>query len=87
MVSKDMGDTQRSLTQTDLWPLSHQLDSNYANFIDFEGDPEYGVWTAGLCIGLIKDIPTCEVLVARIEQEALDTISKQLSYVKDRARL
>ncbi|CZT25451.1 related to FMN-dependent 2-nitropropane dioxygenase [Ramularia collo-cygni] len=51
------------------------------------GDPEYGVWTAGLCIGLIHDIPTCEDLVARIEREALETISKQLSYVKDRARL
>lgn len=51
------------------------------------GDPEYGVWTAGLCIGLIKDVPTCQDLVARIEREALETISKQLSYVKDRARL
>ncbi|PPJ56576.1 hypothetical protein CBER1_01848 [Cercospora berteroae] len=51
------------------------------------GDPDYGVWTAGLCIGLIKDIPTCEVLVSRIEQEALDTINKQLSYVKDKSKL
>ncbi|KAF7189601.1 NADH:quinone reductase [Pseudocercospora fuligena] len=51
------------------------------------GDPEYGVWTAGLCIGLIHDIPTCEELVARIEREALDTINKQLSYVKDKSKL
>lgn len=51
------------------------------------GDPDYGVWTAGLCIGLIKDIPTCEVLVSRIEQEALDTINKQLSYIKDKSKL
>lgn len=60
---------------------------SFANFVDYTGDPDYGVWTAGLCIGLIKDIPTCEELVARIEKEALETISKQLSYVKDRARL
>ncbi|KAG9316773.1 hypothetical protein JVU11DRAFT_2836 [Chiua virens] len=34
------------------------------------GDPEYGIWTAGIVMGLIKDIPTCEVLLNRIEHEA-----------------
>lgn len=34
------------------------------------GDSDYGIWTAGISIGLIKDIPTCEELVKRIEQEA-----------------
>lgn len=38
------------------------------------GDPEYGVWTAGLVIGLIKDVPTCEVLLRRIEKEAEEII-------------
>ena len=38
------------------------------------GDPEYGVWTAGLVIGLIKDVPTCEALLRRIEQEAEEII-------------
>ena len=34
------------------------------------GDVEAGVWTAGQVVGLIHDIPTCEVLVKRIEREA-----------------
>ena len=34
------------------------------------------MWTAGQCIGLIHDIPTCEELVKRIEREALDTLRK-----------
>ncbi|CEJ94342.1 Putative 2-nitropropane dioxygenase [[Torrubiella] hemipterigena] len=34
------------------------------------GDPEFGVWTTGEVIGLIHDIPTCSVLVNRIQQEA-----------------
>lgn len=34
------------------------------------GDPEYGVWTTGPVMGLINDIPSCEVLVKRIEKEA-----------------
>ncbi|KAF4125622.1 NAD(P)H-dependent flavin oxidoreductase YrpB, nitropropane dioxygenase family [Geosmithia morbida] len=34
------------------------------------GDVEHGVWTTGPVMGLIHDIPTCEVLVKRIEKEA-----------------
>ena len=48
------------------------------------GDPDYGVWSAGIVIGLIKDIPTCEVLLKRIESEAQATIERlnRLSCVK-----
>ena len=38
------------------------------------GDPEHGIWSAGIVIGLIKDIPTCEELVRRIEVEAEEAI-------------
>ncbi|KAF9419117.1 hypothetical protein BGZ76_004294, partial [Entomortierella beljakovae] len=42
------------------------------------GDPDHGIWTAGQIVGLIKDIPTCDVLVKRIVQEAEDTIKGRL---------
>ncbi|KAF2501914.1 inosine monophosphate dehydrogenase [Lophium mytilinum] len=50
-------------------------------FID--GDVNAGVWTVGPVLGVVQDIPTCEVLLKRIEQEALETIAKlnQLSKV------
>jgi len=35
-----------------------------------KGDPDYGIWSVGLSAGLIKDIPTCEELLRRIESEA-----------------
>ena len=38
------------------------------------GDPDYGIWSAGVSVGLIKDCPTCEVLVSRIEREAEEVI-------------
>ena len=38
------------------------------------GDSDYGIWTAGISMGLIKDIPTCEELVTRIEKEAEEII-------------
>ena len=48
------------------------------------GDPDYGIWSAGIVIGLIKDIPTCEELLKRIEAEAEGTIERlnKLSSVK-----
>ena len=34
------------------------------------GDPDHGIWSAGMIQGLIHDIPTCDVLIKRIVAEA-----------------
>ncbi|KAG9128380.1 hypothetical protein FRC07_014793 [Ceratobasidium sp. 392] len=34
------------------------------------GDPDVGIWTAGIVVGLIKDCPSCAELLERIEREA-----------------
>jgi len=46
------------------------------------GDPEFGVWTAGQVIGLIHDIPSCHDLLQRIEREAEETLTKKLKLTK-----
>ncbi|TDL20298.1 inosine monophosphate dehydrogenase [Rickenella mellea] len=38
------------------------------------GDPEYGIWSAGSCVGLIKDVQSCKELVERLEREAEEII-------------
>ena len=43
------------------------------------GDLEHGVWSAGTCMGLIQDIPTCKELVERIVNEAEAMIRGRLS--------
>jgi nitronate monooxygenase len=43
-----------------------------------EGDPEYGVWSAGQVQGLIHDIPSCQELVSRIVGEAEEIIRGRL---------
>jgi len=40
-----------------------------------KGDPDYGIWSAGICIGLINDIPTCEELVLSLEKGVEEIIS------------
>ncbi|KAJ1324821.1 NADH:quinone reductase (non-electrogenic) [Microdochium nivale] len=46
------------------------------------GDPEFGVWTAGQVIGLIHDIPSCHDLLERIEREAEETLTSKLKLTK-----
>ncbi|KAI9264404.1 2-nitropropane dioxygenase [Phascolomyces articulosus] len=43
------------------------------------GDKDYGVWSAGLAVGLINDIPTCEELVNRITADAENIIRNDLA--------
>ena len=44
-----------------------------------EGDPDVGIWSAGMVQGLIHDIPTCAELVARIVAEAEAIIARRLA--------
>ncbi|MDO7842102.1 NAD(P)H-dependent flavin oxidoreductase [Sphingomonas immobilis] len=43
------------------------------------GDPDHGIWTAGMILGLIHDIPTCQVLIDRIMAEANAIIAERLA--------
>jgi nitronate monooxygenase len=45
------------------------------------GDLEHGIWSAGTCMGLIQDIPTCKELVERIVREAREIISQRLTRI------
>jgi len=40
-----------------------------------KGDPDYGIWSAGIAVGLIDDIPTCKDLIARLESEVEEIVS------------
>ncbi len=43
-----------------------------------EGDLDRGIWSAGMIVGLIDDVPTCEELVDRIVGEAEEIINERL---------
>jgi nitronate monooxygenase len=44
-----------------------------------EGDPDYGIWSSGMCQALIHDIPTVGELVERIVSEAEEIIAGRLT--------
>ena len=52
------------------------------------GDSDAGVWTAGMVVGLIHDIPTCKDMMATVVADAESIISKRLQgLVTPRSRL
>jgi NAD(P)H-dependent flavin oxidoreductase YrpB (nitropropane dioxygenase family) len=46
-----------------------------------DGDVEAGIWTAGICQGLIHDIPTCGELVESIMAQADQIIAERLGKI------
>jgi NADH:quinone reductase (non-electrogenic) len=48
-------------------------------FVYETGDPDAGIWTAGLSQGLIHDVPTCEELMQRMVAEAEAIIGERLA--------
>lgn len=69
---------------TDMAPL---VSGQRGKQVFINGDPNFGVWTAGQVIGLIHDIPTVKVLVERIEKEAEDSLKERLALIKPAAKL
>ncbi|MGE0830728.1 MAG: NAD(P)H-dependent flavin oxidoreductase [Hyphomonadaceae bacterium] len=49
------------------------------------GDPEFGIWSAGQVQGLIHDIPTCKELIERIVNDAENIIHGRLAKFSTRA--
>ncbi|MDC3125128.1 nitronate monooxygenase family protein [Gammaproteobacteria bacterium] len=47
-----------------------------------EGDLEHGIWSAGISVARVKDVPTCKEMVARLVLEAEEIIDGRLQSVK-----
>ena len=52
---------------------------NYRKSFQETGDPDSSVWSAGCVMGLIEDAPTCQILLDRIIDEAVDVMTRRLS--------
>jgi NADH:quinone reductase (non-electrogenic) len=64
------------LTIKDLAPF---VSGQRGKLVYEEGDADAGVWSAGMVVGLIHDIPTCEELISRIVREARQIVTGRLA--------
>ena len=51
------------------------------------GDPDYGIWSAGIAVGLITDIPTCKELLNRLEKEVEEIVGQMGHLIQSKSRL
>jgi len=51
------------------------------------GNVDAGIWSAGIAVGLIRDIPTCEDLLRNIERDAEAVIGRLASLSSEKAKL
>ena len=58
--------------------LKHLVAGQRGRVVYEGGDPDHGIWSAGMVQGLIHDVPTCAELVSRIVREAEALISRRL---------
>jgi NADH:quinone reductase (non-electrogenic) len=59
--------------------IKHLVAGSRGRTVFETGDPEAGIWSAGLCQGLIHDVPTCAALVERIVSDADEIINDRLA--------
>lgn len=51
------------------------------------GDPDHGIWSAGVTVGLITDIPTCKELLERLEREVEEIVGQMNGIVQSKSKL
>lgn len=61
--------------------VAHLVAGHRGRLVYEQGDPDHGVWSAGLVQGLIDDVPTCQALIDRIVEQAATIIRRRLSNV------
>lgn len=81
--------TQIEATKQDLEfkDVAHLMSGKRGSQVYETGDVDAGVWSLGMCSGLIHDIPTCEELAKTLERDAIDVLSKTHGMVVAEAKL
>ena len=59
--------------------LAEYLSGQRGKVVFEDGNVDHGIWSAGMIVGLINDVPSCADLVSRIVAEAEDIIGKRLA--------
>jgi nitronate monooxygenase len=63
----------------DIGKIRHLVNGeNYRKAFQETGDTEHSVWSCGVVMGLIDDIPTCKELIERMVREAESIIQERL---------
>lgn len=59
--------------------IRHLVAGDRGKVVYETGDTDHGIWSAGMVMGLIHDVPTCKDLVERIVSDAEEIITGRMS--------
>uniref|UniRef100_A0A6A7G8D2 2-nitropropane dioxygenase n=1 Tax=Hirondellea gigas TaxID=1518452 RepID=A0A6A7G8D2_9CRUS len=78
-ISKEVVRIESLPGKTDFKDLAALVSGRRGRTVYEGGDPDAGIWSAGVVMGLIHDIPTCKDLIERIANDAETIIRDRLS--------
>lgn len=86
-VSVEVHQIENSKQDVTFGDVAHLMSGQRGKGVYETGDVDAGVWSLGMCAGLIHDIPTCEELTKRMEREAIEVLSRTNALVAAGAKL
>jgi len=86
-VSQEVFQIENTKEDVKFEDVAHLMSGKRGKGVYETGDVDAGVWSLGMCAGLIHDVPTCEELVKRFEREATDILSKTNALIVPSAKL
>ena len=81
-VSEEVAKIERESSTGDFSEVYPLMSGARGKKVYETGDPEFGIWWAGVSAGLIKDIPTCEELLKRIEKQYAERVKHMASLLQ-----
>ncbi|KAF2113978.1 hypothetical protein BDV96DRAFT_577381 [Lophiotrema nucula] len=86
-VSLEVFEIENTKRDVEFKDVAHLMSGQRGKGVYETGDVDAGVWSLGMCSGLIHDIPSCEGLAKTMEREAIDILSKTNGLVAAEAKL
>ncbi|OAL43846.1 inosine monophosphate dehydrogenase [Pyrenochaeta sp. DS3sAY3a] len=86
-VSVEVVQIENTKKDVEFKDVAHLMSGKRGQGVYETGDVDAGVWSLGMCAGLIHDVPTCEELAKRMEREAIEVLARTNALVVSSTKL
>jgi NAD(P)H-dependent flavin oxidoreductase YrpB (nitropropane dioxygenase family) len=86
-VSLEVHKIENEKRDVEFQDVAHLMSGKRGQGVYETGDVDAGVWSLGMCAGLIHSIPTCEEVAKAMENDAIDVITQSNALVVRSAKL
>ena len=86
-VSLEVVKIENEKNDVEFKDVAHLMSGKRGQGVYETGDVDAGVWSLGMCAGLIHDVPTCRELAKRLEREAIEMLTQSNALAVKNAKL